>query len=199
VSRAPELKDLSPARQFVLRLMSAAVFGFYRILRGDRIVVGRGSIANHRLIIKGPGRVIIGAEANLFAFGAGRRTRLVVRRPGATIRIGARARLNGTELHADTSIDIGADSILGQAFVADTDAHSVRPDRRSNPAAPVRSAPVVVEANVWVARAAAILPGVRIGEGSVVGYGSVVTSDVPARVVVAGNPAHVVRHLDEVG
>jgi acetyltransferase-like isoleucine patch superfamily enzyme len=43
---------------------------------------------------------------------------------------------------------------------------------------------------------AVILPGVRIGERAMVGAGAVVTRDVPSDVVVVGNPARVVRHLD---
>ena len=53
--------------------------------------------------------------------------------------------------------------------------------------------------NVWVAGAAAVLKGVAIGDDSVVGYGAVVSSDVPAGVVVAGNPARVVRNLYQEG
>jgi carbonic anhydrase/acetyltransferase-like protein (isoleucine patch superfamily) len=194
---SPELERLDRSRLVALRILSAFVFGAYRIVRGDRLVVGRGAICNHRLIIKGPGRVVVGAGANLFAFGTGRRTRLVVRKPGAVIRIGANARVNGTELHADTSIDIGPDCILGQAFIADTDAHSLRADRRTNPDAPVRSEAVVIEENVWLGRAASILPGVRVGAGSVVAYGAIVTSDMPPGVLIAGNPARVIRKLDD--
>lgn len=53
--------------------------------------------------------------------------------------------------------------------------------------------PIVVEDRVWIAARAFILPGVRLGEGAVVGAQSVVTRDVPAWSVVAGNPARVVK------
>jgi acetyltransferase-like isoleucine patch superfamily enzyme len=49
--------------------------------------------------------------------------------------------------------------------------------------------------NVWIGRAAIVLPGVTIGDHSMVAAGSVVTKDVPPRVVVAGNPAKVVREI----
>jgi maltose O-acetyltransferase len=151
-------------------------------------------VANHRLRISGPGTVVVEDGANLFAFGG--RTRLVARTPQARIVIGRNARLNGPLLQADTLIEVGPDCILGEAHILDTDMHSIALDRRSNPGAPVRSAPVILERNVWVARGAAVLPGVRIGAGSVVGYGAVVTTDVPPGVVVAGNPARVVRSID---
>ena len=98
-------------------------------------------------------------------------------------------------MQAAASIDIGDDCILGDVNVMDTDMHAVAPDRRHDPNAPVRFAPIVLERNVWVGGQAAVLPGVRIGENSVVGFRAVVTSDVPPNVVVAGNPARVVRRL----
>jgi acetyltransferase-like isoleucine patch superfamily enzyme len=177
----------------LLLLMSKSVLTTLRMLRGGRLQVGKGVIANHRLDIRGPGRVEIGDRANLFAFGP--RTRLVARRPEALIRIGENARLNGTFVQADCLVEIGPDCILGDAHILDTDMHSLALDRRTNPEAPIRRAPVILERNVWVAKWAAILPGVRVGEGSVVGYGSVVTADVPPGVVVGGNPARVIREL----
>jgi acetyltransferase-like isoleucine patch superfamily enzyme len=57
------------------------------------------------------------------------------------------------------------------------------------------SNPVSIESNVWIGRDARILKGVTIGKGSIVGLGAVVTHDVPAYSVVAGNPAVVVKEL----
>jgi carbonic anhydrase/acetyltransferase-like protein (isoleucine patch superfamily) len=188
--------DLDVARRLALRASSTLVLGAYRVWMGRRLQVGRSVLANHRLIMKGPGRIEIADDANLFAFGVGRRTRLVARTPHAVIAIGTNARLNGCELHAASRIEIGPDCIIGQAVLLDTDMHSLDKDRRRDRDAPVRTAPIVLESRVWVARGAAILPGVTIGEGSVVAFGSVVTADVPPGVVVAGNPARVVRSLD---
>jgi len=56
---------------------------------------------------------------------------------------------------------------------------------------------VVIEDNVWIAGMATVLKGVRVGRDSVVGFGTIVSSDVPAGVVVAGNPARLVRNLYE--
>lgn len=53
--------------------------------------------------------------------------------------------------------------------------------------------PTVVEDYVWIATRALVLPGVHIGHGAVVGAGSVVTKDVPARWIVGGNPARYIR------
>lgn len=53
--------------------------------------------------------------------------------------------------------------------------------------------PIHIEKNVWIGEHAVILPGVRVGEGAVIGANSVVTKDVPAKSVVAGNPAKVIK------
>jgi acetyltransferase-like isoleucine patch superfamily enzyme len=61
---------------------------------------------------------------------------------------------------------------------------------------PGKCAPVVLEDNVWVCDRATICKGVRIGENSIIGAASVVTRDVPANVIAAGNPARTVAELD---
>jgi acetyltransferase-like isoleucine patch superfamily enzyme len=57
----------------------------------------------------------------------------------------------------------------------------------------VEAPPIVIEDGVWIGANAVILPGVHIGEGSIIGAGAVVTKDVPAGVVAAGNPCRVIR------
>lgn len=59
------------------------------------------------------------------------------------------------------------------------------------------SRPVVLKTGCWVGANAILLPGVVIGENAVVGAGSVVTRSVPARVLVAGSPARVIRSIGE--
>lgn len=56
---------------------------------------------------------------------------------------------------------------------------------------------VVIEKDVWIGAGCIVLAGVRIGEGAVIGAGSVVTSDIPPMVIAAGNPARVLRTRSE--
>jgi acetyltransferase-like isoleucine patch superfamily enzyme len=56
--------------------------------------------------------------------------------------------------------------------------------------------PIIIEDDVWIGAQTIVLPGVRIGKGSVIGAGSVVTRDVPPFTVAAGNPAKVIRTAD---
>lgn len=61
----------------------------------------------------------------------------------------------------------------------------------------VNSKPIVIKDNAWIGMEATILKGVTIGEGAIVGAHSVVTKDVPDYTVVAGNPAKVIKILDQ--
>ena len=65
------------------------------------------------------------------------------------------------------------------------------PEQRST----LHPRPIHVENDVWIGSNAVILQGVTIGEGSIVAAGAVVTKDVPARHIVAGNPARVIRPI----
>lgn len=76
------------------------------------------------------------------------------------------------------------------------DALNVFERRRALDTTKVPSAPVVIEDDVWIGAKSTIMKGVRIGRGAVVAAASVVTKDVPAFTLVAGNPARTVRELE---
>ena len=56
---------------------------------------------------------------------------------------------------------------------------------------------VVIENNVWIGAGVSIMPGVQVGENAVIAGGAVVTKDVPAKTVVGGTPAKIIRKLNE--
>lgn len=100
---------------------------------------------------------------------------------------------SGCSIAAMLSIVIGANSSIGShVTMMDNDFHRIEPDRR-NELPP--SAPIVLEDNVWIGVRAIVLRGVTIGEGSVIGAGSVVVHDVPPRSLAAGIPARVLRKI----
>jgi maltose O-acetyltransferase len=74
-----------------------------------------------------------------------------------------------------------------------TPTHPIDPDARR--AKWEAAEPIAIESNAWLGGGVIVLPGVTIGENTVVGAGSIVTKDLPPNVVAAGNPARVVRSL----
>ncbi len=88
-------------------------------------------------------------------------------------------------------VTIGDHALIGPNVSLLSEGHPVTPDRRHD----LVPGPVIIGCNAWIGAGAMILPGVTVGENSVVAAGSVVTKDVPADSVVAGIPAKFVRKL----
>ena len=113
---------------------------------------------------------------------------------GYNIFIGDHVLINYNCVFLDAApIRIGNNCFVGPMTGLYTVNHPLDPERRNEGF--VTGKPITLEKNVWVGGSATILPGVTIGENSVVAGGSVVTKNVPANVIVAGNPAKVIRRL----
>ena len=110
------------------------------------------------------------------------------------IRIGDAVLMSpGVRIACSDEITIGDGVMMANgAYVTDSDWHGLY-DRVARPDAVT---PVHIGNNAWLGDGAKVLKGVTIGENSVVAAGAVVIRDVPANVVVAGNPAQVVKQLD---
>jgi maltose O-acetyltransferase len=91
-------------------------------------------------------------------------------------------------------VDIGDRCLLGPSVHLYTATHSLSPAERRRGLE--YGQPVTVGDDVWIGGQAVLTPGVTVGEAAVVGAGAVVTDDVPARTVVQGNPATVVREIE---
>ena len=115
---------------------------------------------------------------------------------GYQIEIGSGTFVNFGATFLDVAkIRIGDDVQVGPHVQFLTPTHPLEPElRRLKYEA---AEPITIEDNVWLGGGVIILPGVTIGENTVVGAGAVVTRDLPANVVAAGNPARVIRQLDE--
>jgi acetyltransferase-like isoleucine patch superfamily enzyme len=97
----------------------------------------------------------------------------------------------GASIEAWHEIRIGNNTLVAShVAIIDDDRHYVEPGSMKY------KGPVVVGDNVWLGRNVAVMPGVTIGDGSVIGANSVVTRDIPPGVFAAGSPARVVRKLD---
>jgi acetyltransferase-like isoleucine patch superfamily enzyme len=130
--------------------------------------------------------------------------------PRGRVSLGEYALVHGARIICDAEVEIGNyaliswNVVLMDSYRVPLDAGARRRELEQVPlrrprflGAGVSARPVRIGRNVWVGFDACVLPGVTIGEGSVVGARSVVVEDVPPYTVVAGNPARVIRSLEE--
>ena len=95
----------------------------------------------------------------------------------------------------DTDIYVGDKVMFGPNVTVATAGHPIDPELRYQ--AMQYNIPVHIGENVWIGANAVVLPGVTIGDNSVIGAGSVVTKDIPANVIAVGNPCRVLREIGE--
>lgn len=113
---------------------------------------------------------------------------------GKNLKIGKNVFINsGCRFQDQGGISIGDESLIGHNVVFATINHDYNPENRGT----MFLKPIVLEKRSWIGANATILPGIRIGENSVVAAGSVVTKDVPANTIVAGNPAKFMSNLED--
>lgn len=151
---------------------------------GSRIQIGNG--------------VVLCSDSRWTALGVNHPVVLRTLRPGARITIGDDCGVSGGVICAAISVDLGRGCLVGaNVTIADTDFHPLRPlGRRHNGNwAEIRSKPVQIADNVFVGAGVVILKGVSVGADSVIGASSVVTQNIPAGVIAAGNPARSIRAL----
>lgn len=133
------------------------------------------------------------------------------------ITVGNRSHIGGSTFISIDRIDIGNDvTIAWDCLIYDHNSHSVEWKERKNDTEQeyldliagyspiknkdwsiVKSAPIKICDKVWIGTGCMILKGVTVGEGAVIGAGSVVTHDVEPWTMVGGNPAKIIRHLQE--
>ena len=141
------------------------------IRKGLRVLVK--NLPEHELLLRYPGIKITGHE---------------------NIRIGERVSIaSNVTLHASSPIVIGNDTMIGTGAILTTSTHSYK----NNPMWKEQIArPIDIGENVWIGANAIILPGLKIGNYSVIGAGSVITRHVPEKAIVAGNPARIIKYRD---
>ena len=115
---------------------------------------------------------------------------------GQNIHLGDNVYLNFMCTVLDNNVvHIGHNVMIGPLVQIYTAAHPIQAEPRIEGREVAK--PIVIEDNVWVGGGAILLPGVRIGRNAVVGAGAVVSRDVLANTVVAGNPARVIREIEQ--
>lgn len=107
----------------------------------------------------------------------------------AVLEIGSNCGFSGTVIGCALNIRIGDNVRCGaNTMITDSDWHS--DDRRTG-----NDKPVIIDNNVWLGYGVKVLKGVHIGENTLIGAGSIVTKDIPANVIAAGNPCKIIKQL----
>lgn len=146
-------------------------------------------------------KVLVGNDSRIHA-------KITFEKPGAEVVIGNRTFIGSSKLVCAEKIVIGDDILISWGCtVIDHNSHSTRFTLRKDDIkggkegfkdwGHVVKNKITISDKSWIGFNAIILQGVTIGEGAIVGAGSVVTKDVPDWTVVAGNPARVIRKLGE--
>ncbi len=95
----------------------------------------------------------------------------------------------------DTHIYVGDYTMIGPNVIIATAGHPILPELREK--GYQYNIPVRIGRNCWIGAGAVLLPGVTVGDNTVIGAGSIVTKDIPANVVAVGNPCRVLREIGE--
>jgi len=180
------MRALSPGAQRLLGAGFAVRRAWYR-LRYPRLEIGAGVLFIGRLKLRAGTRLVLGDRVRI------RKT--VIVNGGGTVVVGPDTLLNGCWIGAREAVSVGAWCLISDCNISDNDFHNLLPRERHGELSPKAVGPVEIGDNVWVGARAIVLKGSRLGADSVIGSGAVVRGPVPEGVVMAGNPAQIVRRF----
>jgi len=191
--------------EIVIRKLIFDLKLFFQILKSKgKIRIGNKSSISGSFDIRNLGGIIkIGNDCMIGGY-------LVTECDHSQILIGNNVEIGGgTVIDCVLSIIIADDVLVSYGCIlADSDNHSIQYSIRKRDLADwknnqkhdwstTKSASINIERGAWIGAHSIILKGVTIGEGAIVGAGSVVTRDVPPYTIVAGNPAKIVKEIPE--
>lgn len=195
----------------LVRWCARAIDGFnlhyivQRLIGRATCRLGRGAFLAHSARIKNAlgnsDKIVIGSDSHI-------RGELMVLGHGGQISIGEWCYVGaGTRIWSGASIDIGNRVLISHSVnIFDNLSHPIRASERHEQVKQIFSIghprqlslddrPIKICDDAWIGACAIVMRGVTIGEGGIVAAGAVVTKDVPAYSIVAGNPATIVREL----
>ena len=162
-----------------------------RLCRGNKVkrksnfCKGRLSAHGKVIVIKQNGEIHFGRHVQLYPrvklSVCGSENKKAVLNIGDNVAIGDR-----TEIHVGSNCLIGANTLISwDCCIIDRDYHKFGNEENIKP--------IRIGENVWIGCRVLILKGVTVGDGAIIAAGSVVTKDVPKGVMVAGNPAKIIK------
>ena len=173
----------------------------YVLNRHSQVSIAATAKINYRGIARHPpSRFVIG-DGSIFE------GKIASSKEGSVVKIGSNTFVGNSTLVCANKIEIGDDVLISWGCtIIDNDSHSLEWADRMHDVREwyfgrknwrqIKIAPIMIMNNAWIGFNSIIIRGVKIVEGSVVGCGSVVTRDVPNYTIVAGNPARVLRQLN---
>ncbi len=189
-----------------MKLLRSIFFGFYSIINGiwlkvNKVDYGRLTIHGFLMIYnKGKVRIGNGGKINTHPLkniiGGDTRSSVIVKK-NAELIIGENFKMSNSAIYCAEKIHIGNNVMIGGSCrIWDSDFHPLSSsDRLANPNEGYNTRPIHIGSDVFIGGFSIILKGVSIGDGAIIGAGSVVARDVPAGEVWAGNPASFVKKI----
>lgn len=185
-----------------LKWFPAAVFN-KTIFRLRHIEHGKHLTTFGTIFVRGTGLIKIGSDVTITScretnpIGGDIKTILYAKKNGS-IEIGDHTGISNCSIVSSIGITIGDHVLIGGSCkLYDHDFHSLDFEKRmSTDDQGGKAAPIKIESGAFIGAHSIILKGVTIGEKSIIGAGSVVTKDIPAGEIWAGNPAKFIRRID---
>ena len=178
-----------------------SLFGFLRILfmwLRTKLFYKKARLIRFPFYLRGCRNISWGSE---FTTGVGVRIEAYSLSKKIIINIGKNVQLNDyVHIAGINNVSIGDNVLIAsRVFISDHNhGNYSSPGKQSKPEEIPKNRPlfaksILIESNVWIGEGAFILPGVKIGFGSIIAAGAVVTKDIPRSSIAAGNPAKIIK------
>ncbi len=183
---------MNKIKKLIIKIISEICKFYFTYRYFGKIQFGKNIQMNWRFSFSGNGKLKISDGVSLWAHEEYNRFQTYSK--NAVINIGKNSKINGALFQAKKSIIVSENCMIGSAIILDNDFHNIEKEKRFLEYEE-NGKSIFIGKNVWIAGQTVILKGVQIGENSVVAIRAVVSKNVEKNVVVAGNPAKMVKTL----